>query len=258
MTPHLVKNMNSKLIYIFLLFFNSTSRCFLSLLSYFSALLSPTAVSQPHWLLSPLSPGPLALILGSGSWQPHPLSYRLACTQCPRSSFTNTMHSPAVHLPLSLTLSPHPSCPFAHFSFPFVHSLRSFHFLKLSSNPISCRCDSAVSGNSEVTGEPTTETVSCLISAQGSMSGTSQSSQSHCRAKQRLCAPSFKPRPLRQLPPPRSHWQTARKTDGLCIHDQFSGSPGVTPIQGEGFCQPFYNKAFQSGRKLEMHFKIVP
>lgn len=59
--------------------------------------------------------------------------------------------------------------------------------------------------------------------------GRSQSSQSLCREKQRLCAPSFKPGPLRQLPPPRSHWQTARKTDGLCIHDQFSGSPGVTP-----------------------------
>lgn len=29
------------------------------------------------------------------------------------------------------------------------------------------------------------------------------------------------------------------------------------PIQGEGFCQLFHNKAFQSGRKLEMHFKIV-
>lgn len=44
--------------------------------------------------------------------------------------------------------------------------------------------------------------------------GRSQSSQSFCREKQRLCAPSFKPGPLRQLPPPRSHWQTARKTDG--------------------------------------------
>lgn len=40
---------------------------------------------------------------------------------------------------------------------------------------------------------------------------------------------------LRQLPPPRSHWQTARKTDGLCIHDQFSGSPGVTLHSRGGF-----------------------
>lgn len=96
-----------------------------------------TLLQYPPTLLaaltfSPHSPGPLALIPGSGSWQPHPLSYRLAGTQCPRSSFTNTMHSPAIHLPFSLTLWPHPFCPIPHFSFPFIHSLRSFNFLKLS------------------------------------------------------------------------------------------------------------------------------
>lgn len=87
---------------------------------------------QPCWLLSPFSLGPLALILGSGSWQPHPLSYRLAGTQCPRSSFTNTMHSPAIHLPLpfnSLTTS---LLSIPSFSFPLIHSLRSLNFLKLS------------------------------------------------------------------------------------------------------------------------------
>lgn len=139
------------------------------------------------------------------------------------------------------------------FSFPLIHSTRSFNFLQVHLSLLWL----GLSGNLVVTGGPTTETISRLIPVQGSMSGTSQSSQSHCRAKQRLCAPSFKPGPLRQLPPPRSHWQTARKTDGSCIHDQFSGSPGVIPIQGEGFCQLFHNKAFQSGRKLEMHFKIV-
>lgn len=56
----------------------------------------------------------------------------MASTQCPRSSFTNTMHSPAIHLPFSLTLSPHPFCPFPHFSFPLIHSLRSCNFLKLA------------------------------------------------------------------------------------------------------------------------------
>lgn len=220
--------------------------------STFQQRLSPAGCSH-------LSLGPLALILGSGFWQPHPLSYRLASTQCPRSSFSNTMHSPAVHLPFSITLFHTPLLSIPHFSSPLIHLLPSFNFLKLPpSTSLIAITLLYVSGNLVMTGGPTTGTVSCLIPVQGSMSGTSQGSQSHCSAKQRLCAPSFKPGPLRQLPLPRSHWQTARKTDGLCIHDQFSGSPGVTPIQGEGFCQLFHYKAFQSGRKLEMHFKIVP
>lgn len=168
------------------------------------------------------------------------------------------MHSPAAHLPSSLTLSYHiPSVHFLIFlSLSFI-LFAHFNFLKLSpSLSLAALTLCFLATWWWLVGRQ--QTVSCLIPVQGSMSGTSQSSQSHCRAKQRLCAPSFKPGPLRQLPPPRSHWQTARKTDGLCIHDQFSGSPGVTPIQGEGFCQLFHNKAFQSSRKLEMHFKIVP
>lgn len=112
--------------------FNSTSLhfcCHFFLLPFFHFPAAP----QPCWLLSPLSwpSGPLALILGSGFWQPHPLSYRLASTQCPRSSFTNTMHSPAVHLPFSVTLSPHPFCPFLIFlSLSFI---RIVHLISSSS-----------------------------------------------------------------------------------------------------------------------------
>jgi len=55
-------------------------------------------------------------------------------------------------------------------------------------------------------------------------------------AKQRWCAPTF--RTGAALPTAASATLAltsgARKTDGLCIHDQFSGSPGVTGIQGEG------------------------
>lgn len=56
----------------------------------------------------------------------------MAGTQCPRSSFTNTMRSPAIHLPFSLTLSPHLFCPSPRFLSPLIHSLPSFNFLKLS------------------------------------------------------------------------------------------------------------------------------
>lgn len=82
---------------------------------------------QPGWLPSPFSL--LALILGSGSRQPHPLRYRLACTQCPSSSFTGTMLPPATHLAFPLQLSLHPFCP-SHcvlsFSSSFGHFARSF------------------------------------------------------------------------------------------------------------------------------------
>lgn len=147
-------------------------------------------------------------------------------------------HSPAqcTHQPytlLSLQLSPHPFCPSPRFlSLSFILYV---HLISLKLSPSLSRCSDSWILATRWTGGPTTDTISHLIPEQGSMSGTSQSSQSHCRAKQRLCAPSFKPGPLRQLPPPRSHWQTARKTDGLCIHDQFSGSPRVSPIQGRVF-----------------------
>lgn len=114
---------------------NSTGQFVFHLLSFFhtSTLL---AVSHPRWRLSPNSPSPLALIHGFGSWQPHPVSYRLALVQCPRSSFTDTV--PTSHTPfLFLHLSPlHISS--VHFfvvSFPLTFSLfvssprlQSFYF----------------------------------------------------------------------------------------------------------------------------------
>lgn len=102
-------------------------------------------ISALIFFMLPLSCSTSALlaVLTSLSWPsgPHPWLWLLTTSPTelqigwhtmPRSSFTNTMHSPAVHLPFSLTLSPNPVCPFPHFSFPLIHSLHSFRFLKLT------------------------------------------------------------------------------------------------------------------------------
>lgn len=119
-------------------------------------------------------PAPLALILGSVSWQPHPLSYRLAGTQWPRSSFSNTMHSPAIHLPFN---SHH--IPSVHLLLP-SHSFSSFlRCPPALSNSNSRSCDSGLSGKLEALGGPEAETglAPYLRHRAARVSETSQSSQ---------------------------------------------------------------------------------
>lgn len=164
------------------------------MLSVTSALLA--ALTSLSW---PSGPYPWLWLLTTS-----PTELQIGQHTMPQILIHNTMHSPAVHLPFSVTL-PTSLLSLPGFSFPLLHLLRTFNFLKLSPNLSLTAVTLLFFGNLVVTGGPTTETVSCLIPVQGSMSGMSQGSQSRCRVKQRLCAPSFKPGPLRQLPPPRSH-----------------------------------------------------
>ncbi len=147
--------------------------------------------SGPHPWLRLLTTSPTELQIGQHTMPQILIHQHNALTSHTPSLLFNTLTTSLLSIP--------------SFSFPLIHSLPSFNFLMLSPSLSLASLTWSFWQLVVVTGGPTTETISRLFPSQGSMSGQSQSSQSHCRAKQRLCAPSFKPGPLRQLPPPRSH-----------------------------------------------------